>query len=73
MKKMAMEENVHISTVFWVITRFRKEFSVDRRNKKIADQEQGTKPWTRGMQVLQAKSHVSRNVMLQNMFPEKND
>ena len=33
-----------------------RSFLSNGRNKKIADQEQGTKPLTRGMQVLQAKS-----------------
>ena len=34
----------------------RRSFLSSGRNKKIADQEQGTKPWTKSMLALQAKS-----------------
>ena len=67
MKKMAKEENVPTSIVFRVIKRFRKVFSIEWKKQKKSDQEHGTEPWTRGMQVLQEISYTS-NVMFQKIW-----
>ena len=63
-KKMAKEENDHTSIVFRVITRVRKEFSVEWEEQKNRRSRTRDKTIDKRYASPTSKIHVSWNVML---------
>ena len=62
-KKMAKEENFHKSIVFRVITRFRKEFSIEWEEQKNRRSRTRDKTMDKKYASPTSKIHVYRNVM----------